>query len=501
MEVLPEANECVNANKYEIVGEKGSGLQIECKRINDPKLLNSFGLQKGGLKIANLNIQHILPKIEEIRLTLNEKKSLHILGLCETFLNPELGDNLIEVKGYDIIRGDRHETQDKTGGGIHNGVITETQHIVDAFNKHFINIAPKDSLSTSQSYKFDSNKTYEEVAGKVPQDTWFYIPLITVAEVKDCLSNLNVAKATGIDQFQHVENGTMKSRALEKKSVVPQGSILGSLLFLLFINDLPLHITSSQADLYADDTTIHCTGHSLNTIQDSITNDLDRIEDWCKGNKMYINPTKTTSMIIGSRQKLAKTDHVLNLTVGNSHIRDVNGEKLLGVFIDENLEWTAQIDTLCTKISTRLNLLSRIKKSLPLETRKLYFNGYILPILDYCCTIWGNTCDQNTNRLDKLQKRAARIILELPYDTPSNTMFKKLSWLRFTDRVIYHKALYVHTCLYGSVPEYLSNKISNVTNKNGMQLRSNTTQLLNIPKARTNTFRRSFFIFWPNFME
>ncbi|CAG2185221.1 unnamed protein product [Mytilus edulis] len=88
MEVLPEANECVNANKGEIAGEKGSGLQIECKRINGPQLLSSFGLQKRGLKIANLNIQHILPKIEEIRLILNEKKSLHILGLCETFLNP-----------------------------------------------------------------------------------------------------------------------------------------------------------------------------------------------------------------------------------------------------------------------------------------------------------------------------------------------------------------------------------------------------------------------------
>ena len=308
------------------------------------------------------------------------------------------------------------------------------------------------------------------------------------------ISNLscNWFKSYLSHRFQQVENGTIKSRALEIKTGVPQGSILGPLLFLLFINDLPLHITSSQADLYADDTTIHCTGRSLNTIQDSITNDLERIEEWCKGNKMYINPTKTTSMVIGSRQKLAKTDHVLNLSVGNSHIRDVNCEKLLGVFIDENLDWTAQIDTLCTKISTRLNLLSRIKKSLPLETRKLYFNGYILPILDYCCTIWGNTSDQNTNRLDKLQKRAARIILELPYDTPSNTMFKKLSWLRFTDRVIYHKALYVHRCLYGSVPEYLSNKISYVSNKNGMQLRSNTTQLLNIPKARTNTFRRSF---------
>ncbi|CAG2194440.1 unnamed protein product [Mytilus edulis] len=101
------------------------------------------------------------------------------------------------VKGLNQTKSSPFPSQLKT----HNGVITETQHIVDAFNKHFINIAPKDSLSTSQSYKFDSNKIYEEVAAKVPQDTWFYIPLITVAEVKDCLSNLNVAKATGIDQI------------------------------------------------------------------------------------------------------------------------------------------------------------------------------------------------------------------------------------------------------------------------------------------------------------
>ena len=301
-------------------------------------------------------------------------------------------------------------------------------------------------------------------------------------------SSCNWFKSYLFERSQQVVKGTIKSEVLEIKHGVPQGSILGPLLFLLFINDLPLNIRSCSADLYADDTTIHCTGGAINTIQDSIAKDLTEIELWCKKNKMYINPVKTTSMVIGSRQKLANTDHVLSLTIENSNIQSVTTEKLLGINIDQNLEWTEQIDTICSKI----NLLSKIKNSLPLESRKLYYNAYILPILDYCCAVWGNTTNHNIDRIDKLQKRAARIILDVPYDTPSEILFKKLSRLRFRDRLSYHKALYVQRCLYGNIPEYLSSQISYVTNRSGMQLRSTTNQLLKIPKANTNTYRKSF---------
>ena len=154
------------------------------------------------------------------------------------------------------------------------------------------------------------------------------------------------------ERSQQVVKGNIKSGVLEIKHGVPQGSILGPLLFLLFINDLPLNIRSCSADLYADDTTIHCTGGGINTVQDSIAQDLNEIELWCKKNKMYINPVKTTSMVIGSRQKLANTGHLLNLTIENSNIQNVTIEKLLGINIDQNLEWTEQIDLLCSKRAT-----------------------------------------------------------------------------------------------------------------------------------------------------
>ncbi len=180
------------------------------------------------------------------------------------------------------------------------------------------------------------------------------------------------------NRYQQVVNGDIKSTSLEIKSGVPQGSILGPLLFLLFINDLPLNITTTHADLYADDTTIHCSGSKINEIKENIETDLDKIEKWCKTNKMFINPLKTTSMVIGSKQKLAKVDNNLSLKINNTNINQVDKEKLLGVKIDANLDWTSHIDSVCQQISTRLNLLTRIKKSLPLETRKLYYNYNII---------------------------------------------------------------------------------------------------------------------------
>ena len=294
------------------------------------------------------------------------------------------------------------------------------------------------------------------------------------------------------DRLQQVVKGSIKSNLLEIKQGVPQGSILGPLLFLVFINDLPLHVEHSNTDLYADDTTLHFTYSNIDTIHKKLQDDLDIIQLWCSNNKMKINPTKTTSMLIGSHQKLSKIIYAPQFKICNSSIKNVESEKLLGIKIDKSLDWNIQVDFVCTKVSNRLNLLSKIKLSLPLESRKLFYNAYILPLLDYCCTIWGNTTMQSIERIDKLQKRAARLILDLPYETPSKTLFEKLSWLKFADRIDYHKLVTVHKCLYGNAPEYLAEKVIYNTYDSTKQLRSNTNKLLKVPKSRTNIFQKSF---------
>ena len=118
--------------------------------------------------------------------------------------------------------------------------------------------------------------------------------------------------------------------------------------------------------------------------------------------------------------------------------------------------YNQQVNTVCKNLTTKLSLLNKIKIYLSNECRILYYNAYIQPIMDYCDTIWGNCTKYNLNRITKLQKRAARIILNKPYDSPSAPLFKELKWLSFPNRILYHKAVIMYKSLNGLTPEYIS---------------------------------------------
>ena len=244
------------------------------------------------------------------------------------------------------------------------------------------------------------------------------------------------------------------------KQGVSQGSILGTLLFILFINDLPLENIKCNIDryLYADDTTLHCHSNRKSEIERS----LNTVNKWCIQNNMLINPTKTTCMFIGTAQRIATctVTNELNINLENQFIKNVNTKKLLGIYIlgiyiDNNLDWKEQVDHICKNINSRLFLLSKIKIYLDKKSRILFFNSYILPIFDYCSNVWGNLNDEGIQRITKLQKRAARIILDAPFLTPTRELFENLNWLSFCDRISYNKLVLVHKILHDKTPNYL----------------------------------------------
>ena len=142
-------------------------------------------------------------------------------------------------------------------------------------------------------------------------------------------------------------------------------------------------------------------------------------------------------MSIGSRQNLSNYN-ALNITIDNEDISNVDNQKLPGIIIDKTLSWDKQIDSVCLNITRRITLLKLLSKYVDMPNLKLYYNSYILPIFDYGCMIWGQCSTYNINRLLKLQKRAARIILRADFMTPSKEMFQELGWLTFTNRVEYH---------------------------------------------------------------
>ena len=122
-------------------------------------------------------------------------------------------------------------------------------------------------------------------------------------------------------------------------------------------------------------------------------------------------------------------------------------QKLLGIYIDENLQWSDHIDYLCSTISSKISLLKQLSLYIPVEAQKLYYQGNILPLIDYGSSTWGTTSNINIERISKLQKRAARIILNAPFDTASAEMFNTLGWQTVTQRHNYNKAVLVYKAL------------------------------------------------------
>lgn len=188
----------------------------------------------------------------------------------------------------------------------------------------------------------------------------------------------------------------------------------------------------------------------------------------------------------------ATVDTELNIILENHSLSVVNVQKLLGIYIDHTLDWKHQVDHICKSISSRLFLFNKIKKYLDTKCRVLFFNSYILPIFNYCCTIWGNCSDDSIQRVTKLQKRAARIILDAPFLTPSQEMFHTLNWLPFEDRVSYHKLVLVYKILKNHTPAYLKSLCTPCSEISSRSLRSVSSNNLTVVRPNTNAMKTSF---------
>ena len=156
------------------------------------------------------------------------------------------------------------------------------------------------------------------------------------------------------------------------------------------------------------------------------------------------------------KQKLSKLPNstLAIYNVNNIPIENVDNERLLGVCLDNSLQYTKHIDNMCRFLSSKVALLKRIKQFLPLYYRKMYFNAYILPSIDYCLTIWGNAPKCHLDRILKFQKYAARIILDTPPDSPSEPLFKKLGWLNIYEGVQNNKTILLYKAVHGMTPGY-----------------------------------------------
>ena len=221
---------------------------------------------------------------------------------------------------------------------------------------------------------------------------------------------------SGRQQFVSIDG--QRSDSLLIKQGVPQGSVLGPALFLLFVNDIPLHLTNSTVDIYADDTTITASAHFLDlcSMTQRLNSDLDVVQRWASCNKMFINKKKTKSLLVHGKRIPAKLDEDtplrLDVKIDDSVIEQVSSHKILGVVIDSQMNYESHIDELCKKLSKCIGLLKHISPFLKQRQRETYYNGVIKPTLLYGSMIWDSCNVEHLQSILKLQKRAARTILD-----------------------------------------------------------------------------------------
>lgn len=204
---------------------------------------------------------------------------------------------------------------------------------------------------------------------------------------------------------------------------VPQGSVLGPLLFILYINDLKNSLENSSAILFADDTTLYNNNKSEEILFRETNVDLDLISNWFKANKLSINALKTKYILF--RKKTHKISSFHNLTLDGKILERVQSTCFLGMHFDEILSWNTHIDNLHKKLSSCLYALNCSKRLIDKRNKiKLYY-ALFESRLRYGINLWYNTTKQNINKITKLQKRALRIIYNEKYNASTEPLFKQ----------------------------------------------------------------------------
>ncbi len=204
------------------------------------------------------------------------------------------------------------------------------------------------------------------------------------------------------DRQQYVQINQNKSESETITSCVPHSSILGPLLFIIYMNDLSLEIEQSELDMYANDSILGAAGGTLDVIEQKLKPDICNIVNWCSDNRMAINYDKTKAISITTCQKLHTLPvKELNITVKGQVLENVKQEKLLGLVVDQNLFWNSHITKVYKTESMLLARFRCIKPFLLTDARIKFCNAFILPHFDYCSTVWGSA---NLDQLFKLQK-------------------------------------------------------------------------------------------------
>ena len=325
----------------------------------------------------------------------------------------------------------------------------------------------------------DFRKAFDTVNHEILLDKLYFYGIRGVAHdwFRSYLSN----------RQQCVEYNNVTSNVLNMKCGVPKGSNLGPLLFLLYINDLAYVSSEFFSILFADDSNFFCTGSNLNEVITVVNRELYLVVEWLNCNKMSLNIEKTHFMIFKPKRKIL--DGNSDVLINGCKINEVKSTKFFGVVIDCNLSWKQHIETVSSKISKNIGILSKARSVFRTDILQSLYYSFIYPYISYCIHVWGSTYKTYIDKIVILQKRVVRLIAGVNRRTHSKPYFDSFCILPVDKVYSYNIGLFMYKYHHGWLSQIFDmfKRNSEVHNYSTRQI-----QLLHPPKPKTEFGKRSF---------
>ena len=288
-----------------------------------------------------------------------------------------------------------------------------------------------------------------------------------------------------LDRKQKVVINGKESILLNINAGVPQGSILGPLFFLIFINDIDQEIGCS-IKLFADDTSIYIIVEDPNIGAQILNDNLSKVHKWSENWLVSFNPNKTESMLISR-----KHNHINHppLIFNNVPVKEVATHKHLGITFNTTCQWSDHIDQLISKVTPKLNVLRSLKFDLDRKTLEIMYFSFVRPVLEYGDLIFDNCPQYYKERLEKINVEAARIVTGATKLVSLELLYKECGWDTLEKRRENHKLIQFYKMTNGLTPEYLSNLIPQQHNQLHRYNTRHSDKIVNIPCKTTHHYQ------------
>lgn len=276
------------------------------------------------------------------------------------------------------------------------------------------------------------------------------------------------------ERYQTVRFNSSVSKEEEVIHGVPQGSKLGPLLFILYINDLPGVLRQCKIHMFADDTLIYMSGDNAQNVVNVINDELNVVCEWLCRNYLGINVQKTKCMVLGKRgfRDEAETRHTVVLM--GSSLEWVKNYKYLGVIIDNSLSFKSHVEYINNKIAKKVNLLYKLRKTLSKTAKELLFKLLLVPHIRYCSTILSMISKRELASVQRNFNRGMRAVLKKKRSENIGSMLKELGYLSVENEIKRDVLTFIYRLEHNLLPVYLDclvQKNSDVHNYSTRQAR------------------------------